>query len=154
MGATRWLGLGGHAVLALRGARRAPVLQRDPPWREPQVTLRRVTRLPDQPVRRIRPPVLRPQPPDVIPKPRDRPVPADPLREHRRRHLRVLLEQRPHPCLKRRERRPRRPPLILRRHVRGDRPRDRRPPDAKIASNLPLRNPVSDQPPDQRPILH
>lgn len=48
----------------------------NPGWREPQVTLRRIARIPAQPVRRIRPAVLRPQPPDVVPEPGDRPLPV------------------------------------------------------------------------------
>ena len=46
-----------------RQQRRAAVLQRDPLRREPQITLRRITRRPDQPVRRIRRDGTRPQPP-------------------------------------------------------------------------------------------
>ena len=42
----------------------------------------------------------------------DRTRPADPLSEHRRRHLRELRQQRPHPRLERRERR--RPPAPAR----------------------------------------
>ena len=53
--------------------------------------------------------MLRPQPADVVPEPRDRPGPADPLRDHRRRHVRMLRQQRPHPRLERRERRRHRP---------------------------------------------
>jgi hypothetical protein len=71
-----------------RQQRRAAVLQRDPPRREPQITLRGIPRRPGQPVRRIRPPVLWPQPRQFLPKPRRRPVPADPLSDHRCRQIR------------------------------------------------------------------
>ena len=73
--------------------------------REPQVALRRVTRRPHQPISRIRTAMLRSQTGHVLTEPRRRPRPADPLREHRRRHLRELGQQRPHPLLERRERR-------------------------------------------------
>ena len=45
----------------------------------------------------------------------DRPRPAHPLGQHRRRHVRGLRQQRPHPRLERRERRRPRRPLIPRR---------------------------------------
>ena len=54
--------------------------------------------VPGQPVRRIRAPVLGPQPRDILPEPGDRPVPADPLREHRRRHLRDTPPAAPAPA--------------------------------------------------------
>ena len=44
--------------------------------------------------------------------------------------------------------------LVLRWPVRGQRPLDRRPTDTQIPCDLPLRNTVRNQPPDQRPILH
>ena len=64
------------------------ILERDPLGREPQITLGRVTLGLHQPIRRINQTMLRPQPPDIVTEPRDRPLPLDPLREHRRRHLR------------------------------------------------------------------
>ncbi len=73
------------------------VLEWDLPGREPQVALRGVPGRPRQPVRRVDRPVLGTQPPDVVAEPRDRPGPADPLREHRGRHVRVLLQQLPDP---------------------------------------------------------
>ena len=137
-----------------RQQRRAAVFQRDPARREPQIALCCITWHPGQPVRRIRAPVLRPQPCHVLPEPRRRSVPAGPLCEHRRGHLRELRQQLPYPRLERIKRRRDRPALILRRQLRGDRPRDRRPADTQLMCHLPLRNPVSHQPADQRPILH
>ena len=73
-----------------RQQRGRSVLQRDPLRREPQIALRRVTRLPDQPVSRVRRAIVRPQRAHVVPEPCNRPGPADPFGDHRRRHLRVL----------------------------------------------------------------
>ena len=42
-------------------------------------------------------PELRPHPLHPSPEPGDRPRPTDPLREHRRGHVRSFLQQRPHP---------------------------------------------------------
>src|SRR3546814_11702774 len=64
------------------------LLERDLLRREPKITLRRITRIPRQPIRRVDRPELRPQPLHPRPKPRDRPLPADPPRKHRRRHVR------------------------------------------------------------------
>jgi len=81
------------------------ILERDPFGREPQVALRRITRRPRQPVSRVLGAMLGPQPDDVLAEPRRRTRPADPLGEHRRRHVRELRQQRCHPHLEGRERR-------------------------------------------------
>ena len=65
-----------------------------------------------------------------------------------------VAQQLPHQRLERRERRRHRRPLVLRRPVRGHRPRHRRPTDPQVPRDLTLRNTVRDQPPDQSPILH
>ena len=137
-----------------REQRRRAVFQRDPPGREPQVALPGITGGPDQPVGRIGPPVVRPQRADIVAEPGDRPGPAGPLGDHRRRHLRMLGQDRPHPRLERRERRRGGLALVLRRPVRLQRTIDRRPPDPQLPRDLPPRNPVRDKPPDQRPVLH
>ena len=85
-----------------RQQRLRAVLERDPHGREPQVALRRITRQPRQPVRRVDRPMLQTQPPDVVPEPRDRPRPTDPLGDHRGRHVRRRREQPPHQRLERR----------------------------------------------------
>ncbi len=98
--------------------------------------------------------MLGPQPPHVVPEPRDRPDPADPLRDHRRRHLRMLGKDRSHPPLKRRERRRHHRALVLRRPIRGQRTVHCCPPDPQLPSDPPPRNPIRDKPPNQRPVLH
>ena len=131
-----------------------PDLDRDLPRREPQITLRRITRCPAVSVRRVDRSMLRPQPPHVLSEPGDRPRPLDPLRDHRRRHRRMLRQQRSDSRFERGERRRLRQPLILRRPVRRQRPIDRRPTYPQLPRDLPLRNSVRDQPPNQRPIFH
>jgi hypothetical protein len=86
--------------------------------------------------------------------PRDRALPADPFSDHRRRHLWILRQDRPHPSLERRERRRDRSALILRWPIRSHRPIARRPADTQLPRDLSPRNPVRDKPPDQRPVLH
>jgi hypothetical protein len=130
------------------------VFERDLPRREPQITLRRIPGSPTEPVRRVDRTVLRSEPPHVLPEPRDRPRPLDAFRDHRRRHLRMLRQQRPHSRLERREGRRLRRPHILRRSLRSQRPINRRPADTQLPRDLPLRNTLRDQPPDQRPIFH
>lgn len=71
--------------------RRPPDLaeaQRDVRGREPQVALADLARLIDGPRGRIRGPTGRPQIPDPVLEHGQAAVPADPLRDHRRRHLR------------------------------------------------------------------
>ena len=129
------------------------VLERDLPRREPQIALRRVTGRPGQPVGRIDRPVLGTQPLHVVAEPPDRPAPAHPLGQHRRRHVRGLLQQRPHPRLEHRERRRPRRPLIPRRRIRVHRLDHRGPRDPQPLRDPCLRHPLSSQPPDQRPVL-
>ena len=73
--------------LIARGDR--PVAQRDLRRREPEIVLRPLPRLIRRPARRILRQVQRPQLRDPLPQHRDRPLPADPLRDHRRRHRRA-----------------------------------------------------------------
>lgn len=82
------------------------------------------------------------------------PRPLDPLRDHRRRHLRMLREQRSDARLERRERRRLRWPLILRRPIRRQCSIDRRPTDTQLPRDLPLRNSIRDEPPNQCPVFH
>jgi len=79
---------------------------------------------------------------------------AKQLQQHPHPQKQILGQQLPHRQLERRERRRHHRPLVLRRPVRGQRPRDRRPSNTQVPRNPPLRNAVRDQPPDQRPILH
>ena len=53
--------------------------------------------------------MLGPQTPDVVAEPGDRPRPTDPLGDHRRRHVRRLLERLAYGRFERRERRRHRP---------------------------------------------
>jgi hypothetical protein len=82
------------------------------------------------------------------------PSPLDPPGDHRRRHLRMLGQDRPHPRHERRKRhRPRRS-LVLRRPIRRHRADHRRTPNPQLPSDLPPRNTIRNKPPDQHPILH
>ena len=137
-----------------RQQRVGAVLERDPLRREPQVALRRVARRPHQPISRIRSTMLRSQTGDVLSEPRRRTLPADPLSEHRRRHVRELRQQLTHPRLERRERRRRhRRPLILRRLRRVHRPRHRVARDPQPLSDPRLRDALRGQPPNQCPVF-
>jgi hypothetical protein len=127
-----------------------PVLQRNPLRWEPQITLRRITRLPNQAIRRIDRPMLRAQPLHILPEPADRALPADSLSQHRRRHLRRVPQQSPHPRLEHGERRRSRHPLIPRRRVRVHRLHDRCPRDPQPLGDPRLRHALRSQPPDQR----
>lgn len=137
-----------------RQQRLAAVLERDLLRREPQIALSRVPGQPDQPVRRINWPMLRPQQPHVVAEPADRPSPPNPLRDHRRGHVRRRREQLSHRRLERRERRRHHRPLVPWRPVRRQRPLDSRPADAQVPRDLALRNTVRNQSPNQSPILH
>ena len=76
--------------LLARGDR--PVPHRDGGGREPEIILGPPARLIRRPARGVLRQVSRPQARNLLPQHRDRPVPADPLRDHRRRHRRVQLE--------------------------------------------------------------
>ena len=109
---------------------------------------------PDQPIRRIDRPMLRPQPPHVVPEPGDRSRSSRPARRSPSPASPGCPQQhRPHPRSNGVNDVGYRRPLILRRPIRSHRPRHRRPPDPQIPRDLPLRNPIRDKPPDQRPIL-
>ena len=72
---------------------------------------------------------------------RQRPLPADPLRDHRRRHVRPGRQQLPDPRLSRIGDRPLRRPLVPRRPIRGQRPPHRVPAHPQLAGNRPHRHP-------------
>jgi hypothetical protein len=72
----------------------------------------------------------------LSPEPRDRTRPTDPLGDHRRQHVRVLGQQRPHAFFERRERRRRQRPLILRR-------RTHRPPNTDTSEGRPAASSVA-----------
>lgn len=80
-----------------------PVSDRDPRLGKPQVALSLITSVVDDPVSRISRSVVRADRRDILPEPRRRPRPADPLRQHLRRHRPRDVQQRPHPLLERRE---------------------------------------------------
>jgi hypothetical protein len=62
--------------------------------RKPQIALRLIPGFVRDSVRRISWGILRPDPGHVLPEPCRRPPPAHPLGQHRRRHPRVLQQQR------------------------------------------------------------
>jgi hypothetical protein len=99
--------------------------------------------------------MLRPQPRHNVAEPRRRPRPSPPAPLSPSPACTGTPPAAPaHPPLERPERCRDRFPLILRRGIRRQSPGNRRPADTKIPGDLPLRNPVRHQPPDQRPILH
>ena len=86
---------------------------------------------------------------------RRRPSPADPLRDHRRRHRGELRQQNPNPVLEPVEHRPSGRPRIRRRPLRRQRPRDRLPREAQPVSDRSLRQPLRHmKATDLRPLLH
>ena len=105
------------ATITSTGGGRLPEPQRHVRRREPQITLRRLPRLILGALRRIRRQEQRPQHPHPFLEHRHRPGPADPLRDHRRRHRRPRLQQLPDPRLDLVHDRTLRRPLILRRRL-------------------------------------
>jgi hypothetical protein len=123
--------------------------------REPQIALRELAR----PVlgsrhgvgRRI----VRAQLPDPVLEHRQRPAPADPLRDYRRRHRRPLFEQLPNQWFDLVDDRALHRPLILRRLLGGQRPPHRVPPQTQRPGDRLDRHPLRPmQPTDLRPLLH
>nr|AAG24941.2 unknown [Frankia sp. Ar15] len=132
-----------------------PRTHRNHRLREPQITMRELPRLIHHPVHRVDPDILRPDHRQSLLQRRQRIRPADPLRDHRRRHPRPLRQQRPDHRLERIDHRPARRPFVLRRPVRRQRRPHRVPRHTQPSSDLLDRNALSStQPADLRPVLH
>ena len=99
--------------------------------------------------------MLRTQPPHVVAEPRDRPGPADPLSDHRRRHVRRRSAS---SCRTSGSNGVNDVGTAGRSYFGGRSEANARAtvdlPDPQIPRDLTLRNTVRDQPPDQSPILH
>ena len=104
--------------------------------REPEITLGDLPGRITGPRRRVRRQVGRPQLRDPPAQRPDRIRPPDPLRDHRRRHRRIRLQQLPDPRLERIHHRPRRCPPVLRRPVTGQRRLHRVPRDPQYPGDL------------------
>lgn len=132
-----------------------PGPDRYPDLREPQITLRLIPGIVRDPVSRISRGILGTDPGNVLPEPGRGPRPAHPFSQHRRRHLRVLQQQRTYCRFHSLD------PGVLRRTnvcwwtVSADCFRDRVPGDPQPRSYRPHRLTLSQmQPPNERPILH
>lgn len=109
----------------------------------------------DCPRSRIRGPIGRPQISDPVLEHGQAAVPADPLNDHRRRHIGPLLMQFTDLRLDRVHDRALWRPLVLRRRVVRDRPADGVPRDPQLPCDRPHRHllgPV--KPAELRPVLH
>jgi hypothetical protein len=127
----------------------------DPHLGEPQVALRLIPGFVTEPVRRIGRGILRPDPGHVLPEPRRGPGPAHTLRQHRRRHPRVLPQQRTDGRFHRFDPRVLRRTHIGRRPVSADCLCDRVPGNPQPCRYRPHRLTLGKmQPPNKRPILH
>lgn len=128
---------------------------RYPHLREPQITLRLITGLIRDPVSRISRGILGPDPGNVLPEPRRRPRPAHPFSQHRRRHPRVLQQQRTNSRFHSLDTRVLRRPNVRWRTLRADCLRDGVPGDPQPRRYRPHRFTLGQmQPPNKRPILH
>jgi hypothetical protein len=122
---------------------------------EPEVVLRDLPSNVGSPRGRVRRQIRPPQLGHPTTEHPDRTRPPDPLRDHRRRHRRTRPQQLPDPRLDHVHDRPRRPALILRRPVAGQRGIHRVPRHAQHPRNLRDRHLLRPrQPADLCPILH
>ncbi len=142
-----------HRQLRRRSGLPATDWQRD--GREPQVELRDLAGHIGRSRRRIRRQVDRPQLGHPVPQHPDRPVPADPLGDHRCRHRRPRLQQFPDPRLRLIDNRPAQRPVVLRWAIGAQRRPHRvlrDPHDPRDHLDRHLLRPM--QPTDLRPVLH
>ena len=122
---------------------------------KPKVALRYLPGSIRRPARGVRRQIHRPQLRHPATQRTNRIRPADPLRDHRRRHPRKRLEQFPDPRLEPVDHRTRRLPLILGRTATGQRRLHRVPRTTDHPGNLRNRNTLRlPQPTDLSPILH